>query len=243
MLGAVYLATYGALRSGAGLVHAILEPELARDFGLKVIEVMVRDASDIYAYRKAQEGLSSLVLGPGYGLGDKQKANIEDCLLNFEKPIVLDADGLNNLSDNPTIIRHRKGKTVITPHPGEMGRLLKMSTAEVQNDREGAAREFAKAYGVVTVLKGHNTIVTDGDRIYVNRSGNPGMATAGSGDILSGVTGTFLAQVEDPFQAAVMAVYVHGLAGDMAKEEKGEYGMIATDIVENLPRAVNLIVE
>jgi NAD(P)H-hydrate epimerase len=132
---------------------------------------------------------------------------------------------------------------VITPHPGEMGRLLKMSTAEVQNDREGAAREFAKAYGVVTVLKGHNTIVTDGDRIYVNRSGNPGMATAGSGDILSGVTGTFLAQVEDPFQAAVMAVYVHGLAGDMAKEEKGEYGMIATDIVENLPRAVNLIVE
>ena len=243
MLGAVYLATYGALRSGAGLVHAILEPDLARDFGLKVIEVMVREATDIYAYRKAQEGLSSLVLGPGYGLGHKQKANIEDCLLNFENPIVLDADGLNNLSDNPTIIRHRKGKTIITPHPGEMGRLLKMSTAEVQNDRESAAREFANVYGVVTVLKGHNTIVTDGERIYVNRSGNPGMATAGSGDILSGVAGTFLAQVDDPFQAAVMAVYVHGLAGDMAKEEKGEYGMIASDIIKYLPRAVDLIVE
>ncbi|WP_422486159.1 NAD(P)H-hydrate dehydratase [Gudongella sp. DL1XJH-153] len=243
MLGAVYLATYGALRSGAGLVHAIIETELARDFGLKVVEVMVREASDIYAYRKAQEGLDSLVLGPGYGLGEKQKSNIEDCLLNFENPVVLDADGLNSLSDNPTIIRHRKGKTIITPHPGEMGRLLKMSTADVQNDREGAAREFAKTYGVVTVLKGHNTIVTDGERMYVNKSGNPGMATAGSGDILSGVAGTFLAQVEDSFEAAVMAVYVHGLAGDMAKDEKGEYGMIASDIVENLPRAVNLIVE
>ncbi|MGM0397273.1 MAG: NAD(P)H-hydrate dehydratase [Bacillota bacterium] len=243
MLGAVYLATYGALRSGAGLVHAILESDLARDFGLKVVEVMVREVSDIYAYRKAQDGLDSLVLGPGYGYGQKQKSNIEDCLLNFENPIVLDADGLNNLSDNPTIIRHRMGKTIVTPHPGEMGRLLKMSTDEVQSDREGAAKKFAQTYGVVTVLKGHNTIVTDGVRVYINKSGNPGMATAGSGDILSGVAGTFLAQVEDTFEAAVMAVYVHGVAGDMAKAEKGEYGMIASDIVEKLPMAVDLIVE
>lgn len=243
MLGAVYLATYGALRSGAGLVHAILEKDLARDFGLKVIEVMVKEATDLYAYRQAQEGLDSLVLGPGFGRGLKQKNLIEDCLLNFENPLVLDADGLNILSDNPTIIRHRKGKTIITPHPGEMGRLLKMTTEEIQEDREGSAVKFAQTYGVVTVLKGHNTIVTDGERVYVNKSGNPGMASAGSGDILSGVAGTFLAQMEDPFNAAVLAVYVHGLAGDMARDLKGEYGMIASDIIDALPRAVALVVE
>lgn len=243
MLGAVYLATYGALRSGAGLVHAILEKDLARDFGLKVVEVMVREATDLYGYRQAQEGLDSLVLGPGFGLGSKQKNLIEDCLLHFENPLVLDADGLNILSDNPTIIRHRKGKTIITPHPGEMGRLLKMTTADIQNDREGAAIKFAQTYGVVTVLKGHNTIVTDGERVYINKSGNPGMATAGSGDILSGVVGTFLAQMEDPFNAAVLAVYVHGLAGDIARDEKGEYGMIASDIIEALPKAISIIVE
>ena len=243
MLGAVYLATYGALRSGAGLVHAILEKDLARDFGLKVIEVMVKEASDLYGYRLAQEGLDSLVLGPGFGLGYKQKNLIEDCLLNFEKPLVLDADGLNILSDNPTIIRHRKGKTIVTPHPGEMGRLLKLTTQDIQNDREGAAKKFAQTYGVITVLKGHNTIVTDGERVYTNKSGNPGMATAGTGDILSGVVGTFLAQVEDPFDAAVLAVYVHGLAGDMARDEKGEYGMIASDIIDALPKAVSLIVQ
>ncbi len=243
MLGAVYLATYGALRSGAGLVHAILEKDLARDFGLKVIEVMVKEATDLYAYRQAQEGLDSLVLGPGFGRGLKQKNLIEDCLLNFENPLVLDADGLNILSDNPTIIRHRKGKTIITPHPGEMGRLLKMTTEEIQEDREGSAVKFAQTYGVVTVLKGHNTIVTDGERVYVNKSGNPGMASAGSGDILSGVAGTFLAQMEDPFNAAILAVYVHGLAGDMARDLKGEYGMIASDIIDALPRAVALVVE
>lgn len=243
MLGAVYLVTYGALRSGAGLVYAILHKNFAEKFGFKVVEVMVREASDIDSYRKAWEGLNVLVIGPGYGLGDKQKSTIEDCLLNFENPIVLDADGLNNISDNPDIMKHRMGKTIITPHPGEMGRLLKMSTKEIQKNREGAARKFAQAYGVITVLKGYNTIVTDGKRLYTNKSGNPGMATAGSGDVLSGVAGAFLTQVKDPFEAAVMATYVHGIAGDMVREEKGEYGLIASDIIEKLPMAIDVIVE
>jgi NAD(P)H-hydrate epimerase len=124
-----------------------------------------------------------------------------------------------------------------------MGRLLRMSTEEIQKDREAAAKKFSTTYGVITVLKGHRTIVTDGERLYLNETGNPGMATAGSGDVLSGIAGSFLAQLKDPYEAAVLAVCVHGMAGDLAKKNKGEYGMIASDILESIPYAVDALVD
>ena len=243
MLGAVHLASYGALKSGAGLVYAILEKELARIFSAKATEVITREADDPYVYRQAMEPLDVLILGPGLGTGKKQRELVEDSLLYFQKPIVVDADALNILSDNPSLIRHRSSPAIVTPHPGEMGRLLRMSTEEIQKDREAAAKKFSTTYGVITVLKGHRTIVTDGERLYLNETGNPGMATAGSGDVLSGIAGSFLAQLKDPYEAAVLAVCVHGMAGDLAKKNKGEYGMIASDILESIPYAVDALVD
>lgn len=242
MLGAVYLASYGALKTGAGLVYAILEKELARTFASKTIEVIVKEADDPYVYRQAMDDLDVLILGPGLGTGKKQRELVEECLLYFQRPIVVDADGLNILSDNPSLIRHRSSSAIVTPHPGEMGRLLRMSTDEIQRDREAAAKKFASTYGVITVLKGHRTIVTDGERLYLNQTGNPGMATAGSGDVLSGIAGSLLAQIDDPYEAAVLAVCIHGIAGDLAKSAKGEYGMIASDILEKIPSAVDSLV-
>ena len=242
MLGAVYLASYGALRTGAGIVYAILEKELARVFAAKTIEVIAKEADDPYVYRQAMDPLDVLILGPGLGTGKRQRELVEDSLLYFQKPIVVDADGLNILSDNPSLLRHRNSPAIVTPHPGEMGRLLRISTEEIQKDREAAAKKFSSAYGVITVLKGHRTIVTDGERLYLNETGNPGMATAGSGDVLSGVAGSLLAQLDDPYEAAVLAVCIHGIAGDLARKSKGEYGMIASDILENIPRAAESLV-
>ena len=243
MLGAMYLSSYGALRSGAGLVYAILQKDLARDLNIKGTELITKEADELSVYRKAQEGLDSLVIGPGFGRGNRQREIVEDCILNFKNPIVLDADALNILATNREILKNRKYKTIITPHPGEMSRLFNTSIDEIQNKRESYAKRFSNEYGVITILKGHHTIVTDGERLYTNHTGNPGMATGGSGDILAGIIGSFLTQFKDSFEACVLAVYVHGLAGDIARDKKGEYGMIATDIIDALPEAISYIVE
>lgn len=243
MVGAVYLSSYGALRSGAGLVYAILKKDIAKDLNTKAVEVITKEVGGLADYRKAQEGLDSLVIGPGFGTGDEQRQVVLDAIFQFENPIVLDADALNIIASDKELLNKRNYKTVITPHPGEMSRLFNTSIDEIQKDRQGYAKKFANQYGLITVLKGHNTIVTDGDRLYVNTSGNPGMATGGSGDILAGIVGSFLTGFKDPYEACVLAVYVHGLAGDLARDKKGEYGMIASDIIDSLPHAISYVVE
>lgn len=243
MLGSVYLSSYGALRSGAGLVYAILQKDLARDLNIKGTELITKEADELSVYKKAQEALDSLVIGPGFGLGDLQRDIVEDCILNFKNILVVDADALNILAKNKDVLKDRKYKTIITPHPGEMSRLFNTSIDEIQNKRESYAKSFSIEYGVITILKGHQTIVTDGKRVYTNSSGNPGMATAGSGDILAGIIGSFSTQFKDSFQACVLAVYVHGLAGDIARDKKGHYGMIASDIIDALPEAISYVIE
>ncbi len=243
MTGAVYLASYGALKSGAGLVYSIVELGLGSIIASYSPEVIIKEADDLYVYKLALENLDVLVVGPGLGIDKKKKELVEEVLLSFQNPVVIDADGLNILSENISILRHLKQPVIVTPHPGEMARLLKISVEEVQSDRERYAVEFAKSYGVVTVLKGHKTVVSDGARVYINETGNPGMATAGSGDVLSGIAGTMLAHKEDPYEAAVLAVFIHGMAGDLAKAEVGEYGMVASDILNKIPEAILTVVE
>ncbi|MDY0236055.1 MAG: NAD(P)H-hydrate dehydratase [Gudongella sp.] len=243
MLGSVYLSSYGALRSGAGLVYAILQKELARDLNIKATELITKEADELSVYKKALKGLDSLVIGPGFGTGKLQREIVEDCILNFTNPIVIDADALNILANNKEILKNRKYITIITPHLGEMSRLFDTTIDEIQNNKESYAKKFSNEYGAITILKGHQTIVTDGDRLYINHTGNPGMATAGSGDVLAGITGSFLTQFRDPYEACVLAVYVHGLAGDIARDKKGEYGMIASDIIDSLAGATVYVVE
>ena len=155
------------------------------------------------------------------------------------KPLVVDADALNALSASGRVglLHQRSLPTIATPHPGEFARLLRTTTAAVQQDRAGLAARFAREHGVILLLKGARTVVTDGWRLYENSTGNPGMATGGSGDVLTGLLAALLGQGLDAFAAACLGAHLHGLAGDLARNARGEVSLIATDLLEYLPGA------
>lgn len=250
MIGSACLVSMAALRSGAGLVYNIVPKSLYETFAIKLIEpiiIPVEDNNTGYFIldsqketEKAIENKDVLALGPGIGIDSERVRYVQNTLLNYNKTIVLDADGINCLSQDPCILSKRKGTTIITPHPGEMGRLLNTSIEEIQQNRVKYSKLISSKYNIITVLKGHETIVTNGKDIYINSTGNPGMATAGSGDVLTGIIASFIGQGIEPYKASKLGVYVHGLAGDLAKVDKGEYGIIARDIVENIPLAIYL---
>jgi ADP-dependent NAD(P)H-hydrate dehydratase len=152
-------------------------------------------------------------------------------------PTVLDADALNALAGQTESLADLRRPVVLTPHPGEFARLTGRTVAEIQADREGHAAALAQPDHVVIVLKGVNTVVTDGHRLYINNTGNPGMATGGAGDVLTGVIAALIGQKLSAFEAAQLGVYVHGLAGDVARDQNGEISLIAGDLVDSLPDA------
>ena len=167
--------------------------------------------------------------------------NLATCSPSFwnraRQPLVLDADALNVLAGRLGALRKHRGPIVLTPHPGEFARLLGCDIPTVQARRQELAADFARTHGVVVVLKGHGTVVTDGQRVYVNTTGNPGMATGGTGDVLGGLLAALLGQKLETFAAAQLGVYLHGLAGDLAREQRGEVSLIATDLLDFLPPA------
>jgi NAD(P)H-hydrate epimerase len=184
------------------------------------------------------EPASVVAIGPGLGQSDGIRGLVRFLIAETDRPLVIDADGLNSLAGQTELLRDLKRPVVITPHPGEFARLSGKDIATVQADRVPAAAELASLSDhLVVVLKGAGTVVTDGCRYYVNTTGNPGMATGGSGDVLTGVIAALLAQKLPAFEAAQLGVFVHGLAGDIARDDHGEIGMIAGDIVDALPDA------
>ncbi|MBC7088070.1 MAG: NAD(P)H-hydrate dehydratase [Tissierellales bacterium] len=241
MTGSLYLALYGALRSGSGLVYGLVNSQLLKIPSIAPTEAILRDLEDFTLKKMEINDFSSLLVGPGIGVGYKQLTYINYFAKEFNNTIVIDADGLNNIINDLDILSNRNGKTIITPHPGEMSRLIRKDIRYINDHREECAVSFSQERNVITVLKGHETIVTDGENVYKNFSGNPGMATAGSGDVLAGVITSLIGQGYDAYEACVMAVYAHGLAGDLAREKYGEYGMIARDIIEFLPKALEFI--
>ena len=175
------------------------------------------------------------------GFCEDTRTLVHGFLRQFEKPMVLDADALNCLADDPTVLRKAKAPVIITPHPAEMGRLLGVSAKEVNANREATARSFAARYQVVTVLKGAKTVIAaPNGHALVNMTGNSGMATGGSGDVLAGMCASLLAQGQEPFYCAAAAVYLHGLAGDLAARRLGKISMLPTDIIDELPNAILL---
>jgi NAD(P)H-hydrate epimerase len=178
--------------------------------------------------------------GPGLGPGAGVAEVVTALLMRSSKPIVLDADGLNVIARSPERLR-RPAPLILTPHPGEFARLLNTPTTAVQADRENRAIRFAADHGVILVLKGRQTLVTDGRRLYRNPTGNPGMATGGTGDVLTGLLAALIGQGLEPFAAAQLAVYLHGLAGDLARDDLGEASLIATDLFHYLPRAFRAV--
>jgi NAD(P)H-hydrate epimerase len=248
MSGAAVLAGSAALRGGAGIVQvAVAEPILPTVAAGQPCYLTAPLPADgrgrlsraaVAALEPLVEAASAVVVGPGLGSSDDVAAVVCALLENCRLPMVLDADGLNSIAGRTGVLKGNKGPRVLTPHPGEFGRLLGSTAAAVQADRRREATAFAREHGVVLLLKGADTIVTDGSRAYVNTTGNPGMATGGMGDVLSGLLGALLASKElPPFEATVLGAYLHGLAGDLACFHKGEAALIATDVLDHLADA------
>jgi NAD(P)H-hydrate epimerase len=181
-----------------------------------------------------------IALGPGLGQGRGTREFIQAIVDRAGMPMVIDADGLNAFVDDPDRLTGREGRDVIiTPHPGEMARLVGMTTDEVQASRIEIARNFAAAHHVFVVLKGHRTIIaTPDEKVFINTTGNPGMATGGTGDVLTGMIAAWLAQLLDAEAACRLAVYLHGLAGDLAEADEGEVSMTSADLAAHLGDAM-----
>lgn len=231
MLGAAFLAARAALRGGAGLVRMALPREF---LGAAAVAVPAATSFDRDAAGDALcEGAGAIACGPGLGTDDEARRLLQRVLDHGRVPTVLDADALNLLAPLDATLPD-SAPFVVTPHPGEAARLLGRSSKEVQGDRQQAVLDLATRSGAVAVLKGAGTLVTDGERLFTNDTGNPGMATGGSGDVLTGLLTSFLAQGMEPFDAACAAVHVHGRAGDRVARYLSRPGLIA----EDLPRAI-----
>ncbi len=246
--GAVVLAARAAVRSGAGLVSAAVPApllELVDGGSVESMTLPLSAATDGgFAPAAAGElvaaaaGKDALVLGPGLGAAAAARAVAREVALAVELPLLLDADGLNAFAGNAAALRGRRAATVLTPHPGELARLLGVATAEVVADRLAAVRAAVAASGAVVVLKGRQTLVAaPAAGVYVNPTGNAGLATGGTGDVLSGMIGALLAQGVEELAAAELGVYWHGLAGDLATARQGGAPLAAGDVIAQLARA------
>lgn len=242
--GAAYLAATGALRSGAGLV-TVATPDssvpVVAALGAEFMTLPLPETADGVLSGAAFDAVpadpyDAIAAGPGIGTGPDALAFVERLLSRARLPVVLDADALTVLGGRPDLLVGTPERpVVITPHPGELARLTGRTVADVQADRLEAARAAAERHGVYVVLKGHRTILAAPDgRLAVNTTGNPGMATGGSGDVLTGMVAAWLVQLEDPWAACRLAVYLHGAAGDLAAVEQGDVGVIAGDIAASL---------
>ncbi|HEU5116649.1 MAG TPA: NAD(P)H-hydrate dehydratase, partial [Isosphaeraceae bacterium] len=250
MAGAAALVGASALRSGAGLVRVAcpveVQPTVASFEPSYMTYPLAIDEDGLISYARARSDLERclekadvVAVGPGLGQSEDLRKLVRWLVETVDRPAVVDADALNNLVDQDDVFTNLPAPRIITPHPGEFARLTGKTVAVIQGDREASAAEFAarSAGNLVVVLKGQKTVVTDGQKVYVNGSGNPGMATGGSGDCLTGVIAALLGQKLSPFDASVLGTYAHGLAGDIAKDQNGEVGMIAGDIVDSLADA------
>lgn len=237
MAGAAILASKGALRSGLGIAKCVIDDRIYQAFTQAIPEavcVPIKETDDIDVLSLTQKS-NALLFGCGSGCNERTRKILKDILELCEIPVVLDADGINALCGSIELLKKSKAPIIITPHPGEMARLCGLSVEEIEQNRVETARNFAKECGCTVVLKGANTIVAEAyGTVSFNTTGNPGMATGGSGDVLAGITVSLLAQGFSPADAAKAAVYLHGNAGDKAAARKSQHALLPTDIIEEL---------
>lgn len=248
MAGSVYMSSLASMRSGAGLTYIISPESISDILAIKSNEQIIKSIPcQKFSFSEkilnqilmSIKNLDVLALGPGMGNGENLHILVEKIIRQTNIKYVIDADGLNAISMNLSIL-NSNNEIVLTPHIGEFSRLSGFSIDEINNDRENIAKNFAKENKLVLVLKCDQTIVTDGNRIYVNKIGNPGMATAGSGDVLTGIIASLLHRLSS-YDAALLGVYLHSLSGDLAAKNLGEESLIATDIINHLPHAFKLL--
>ena len=238
--GAAALAAMGALRTGAGLVYLAVPESIYAIEAVKLTEPVVLPLLDedgklcdasIPEIAALLPKMDAVLFGSGSGLGAGTEAVLLFLLKNCDCPLILDADGITLAAKHKDILRDRSAATILTPHDGEFARLDPPDLPRVEQ-----TMALARDLGVVLLRKGYRTLITDGESCWENRTGNPGMATGGSGDVLSGVILSLLGQGVPPLEAAAGGAWLHGTAGDLAAEKLGEYGMLPSDLVEELPR-------
>ena len=239
--GAAALSAMGALRTGSGLVFLGVPESIYAIEAVKLTEAIVFPLPDedgkfskdaVYQVQKYLKDMDAALIGPGLGQSEGTFAMVRYILENFNGPVVLDADGINVICQHMDILRGRTSPTILTPHAGEFARLL----GKTIENRKQDAMDFAKTYGVNLLLKGHNTVITDGHKCYINPTGNPGMAVGGSGDVLAGMITALLGLGIAPLEAAAAGAWIHGAAGDICSAEIGQYGMLPSDMLNVLPR-------
>ena len=250
--GAAYLVAQAAVRTGAGLVTLAVPESLYGILASKLTEVMVTPVPETKEHSfslKAEKELFGFAdkcnvtaIGPGLSQDGETARLVRSLVEKLDGPVILDADGINAFTKRGGDLKKARGSLILTPHSGELSKLTGKSVEEIQKNRKDIALEVASEYNIVLILKGHETVVAGADgKLYINKTGNPGMASGGMGDALTGVIAGFLAQGADSFTAAVLGVYFHGLAGDLALKEKGPLGLIATDLLDKLPECLRIL--
>ena len=239
--GAAALAAMGALRCGAGLVYLGVPESIYTIEASKLLEPVVfplQEKKGMLSAKAVDEiteklsDMDAVLIGPGLGQSEGTFSAVKAVLDRFTGTVVVDADGINVLAGHIDLLRGRTAPTILTPHLGEFRRI----GGQACGDRVSAAAKFAAENGVILILKGHETVITDGIDCYVNQTGNPGMAVGGSGDVLAGMIAALLGQGIAPLQAAACGAWLHGAAGDICEKEIGQYGMLPSDMLQVLPR-------
>ncbi|MGN1131788.1 MAG: NAD(P)H-hydrate dehydratase, partial [Ruminococcus sp.] len=253
MAGAQIMSARSALRSGLGMLRL-----LTVDSVYQVVASVVHEAvflpqkanekgtfsrDSIPAITKNMKNSDAVLIGCGLGVNSDTQEIVDYLVLNCSVPLLIDADGINCLAKHIHLLKEKVCDIVLTPHPGEMSRLTGLPVKQITNSPQSVAEDFSREYGVVTVLKGADTVMTDGKNTFISRAGNPGMATGGSGDVLAGVIGSLLAQGYSPIEAAACGVFVHGTAGDLAREDLGETSMLPSDVIDYLHKVFKKVEE
>ncbi len=231
--GAAYIATQAAVRSGAGLVTLCCSEVIQQSISSKFIEAMTVSYKDKEKLNEVLKKSNVIAIGPGMGNGEGTFKIVTDTLKLTQCPLVIDADGINVLKDNLHLLKDKKEKVILTPHLGEMSRITNIPIEKIEKNRIEIAKQFAKEYGVILLLKGYNTIITNGETTIINTTGNSSMASGGMGDCLTGIIASFIGQGLDPFKAAYIAAYVHGACGDKLSEKM--FCVNAQHVLEELP--------
>lgn len=237
--GAAFITTECTVRAGAGLTTLLCSEDIQDILSSKLVEAMISTFNKSESM-KIINSANSIAFGPGLGIGPKEEVLLKNVIENSNCPIVIDADGITLLGKNKDMLSKLEGRAIMTPHPGEMARFLGISVSEVEKDRISITKKVAKEYGIVVLLKGYNTVISDGKNTYINTTGNSKMASGGMGDALTGIINAFLSQGIKCCEAAMLGAYIHGRIADTLANEF--YIVNARDIIRELPKEINNII-
>lgn len=241
MTGAAYITTEAVIRSGAGLVNLLIEDDIKDILGFKLIEAMITTYDDEKKVNELINNADVIICGPGLGKKDANRKMLRKCIENSKCPMIIDADALNIISEEYELLNYIRGRAIFTPHPGEMARLVKKTVREIEENRIEVCKEYCINNNIITILKGYNSVISDGNSVVINETGNSKMASGGMGDCLTGIIGGFVAQGINIYNSAKLGVYIHGLIGDELGKDR--YCVNARDIINELPKALNNILK